>query len=232
LTAISPSIPPINSYAVNGGQATSAGSSSLTDSNQSWATNAYANYWVNIVDGTGAGQWKQISSNTANVLTVASAWNVQPDSTSQYYIYSLYPVSPPIDNSTITINSQGQLAAAAGLGIVAKSKLLAQTGSVTGFTYTTPNDGTTHLFAIYGSISIIAISSGTLTPSLPYTDENATSRANGSSGITSSGIKPSTGWGLSSTYIWADPNTTITWTMTFSGTSITYDEYAVLVMLI
>jgi hypothetical protein len=111
---------------VNGGLATAGGSSTLTDSNQSWAVNAFANYWVNIIKGTGAGQWNQISSNTTSVLTMVSAWNVQPDNTSQYYIYSLYPVSPPIDNSSITINSKGQLQSSSG----AVSSVFGRTGAV------------------------------------------------------------------------------------------------------
>ncbi|MHC4088881.1 MAG: hypothetical protein ACYSVY_01125, partial [Planctomycetota bacterium] len=43
-------------------------------------------YFVKIIDGTGAGQVREIVSNTASVLTVDEAWAVTPDGTSTYGI--------------------------------------------------------------------------------------------------------------------------------------------------
>jgi hypothetical protein len=58
----------------------------LTNSAKAWTTNQWTNYQIRIVSGTGAGQIRSISSNTATVITVGSAWSTQPDSTSVYSI--------------------------------------------------------------------------------------------------------------------------------------------------
>lgn len=75
---------------VNGdrGNATSGGASSITDTGKAWATNRWAGARVKIVRGTGAGQTNEIVSNTSNTLTLANAWDVNPDSTSDFVIYS------------------------------------------------------------------------------------------------------------------------------------------------
>lgn len=71
----------------------------LADSTQTWTTNFYANMDVVITAGTGVGQRRRITSNTATVLTLAStvtgnartgAWATQPDGTS---IYKIVPSS-------------------------------------------------------------------------------------------------------------------------------------------
>lgn len=59
----------------------------LADSSKSWATNRYANYAVRILYGTGAGQTRQILSNTGTNLTLYSPWNTLPDNTSVYSIH-------------------------------------------------------------------------------------------------------------------------------------------------
>jgi hypothetical protein len=51
----------------------------------SWKVNEWANYWVYIYSGTGAGQIRQIASNTGNTLTWATA-GTAPTSTSRYLI--------------------------------------------------------------------------------------------------------------------------------------------------
>ena len=67
----------------------------LADSTQSWTTNAYSNHDVVITAGTGIGQRRRIASNTATILTLATAvtgnvrtgpWATQPDATSVYKI--------------------------------------------------------------------------------------------------------------------------------------------------
>jgi hypothetical protein len=68
------------------GTATAGGASTLTNSAKAWTTNQWTNYQIRIVSGTGAGQIRSISSNTATVITVGSAWSTQPDSTSVYSI--------------------------------------------------------------------------------------------------------------------------------------------------
>lgn len=66
--------------------ATAGGSTTLTNSTKNWLTNQWANSQVRITSGTGVGQIRTISSNTGTVLTVSSAWTVNPDATSQYSI--------------------------------------------------------------------------------------------------------------------------------------------------
>lgn len=68
---------------------TSSGSNSfntLVDSSKTWTTDQYKNFGVRIVAGTGAGQLRQILSNTATTLTLYTGWNVLPDNTSIYVI--------------------------------------------------------------------------------------------------------------------------------------------------
>lgn len=75
------------------GVATSGGATTLTDSTQTWKTNIFANRIVYIVDGTGIGQHRIISSNTGTVLTVTVAWGTNPDTTSVYQISPSFQVT-------------------------------------------------------------------------------------------------------------------------------------------
>ncbi len=63
----------------------------LIDSVQAWTVNEYAGWNVVIYDGTGAGQYMVVASNTATTLTGSFVlsdhdWTVAPDSTSEYMI--------------------------------------------------------------------------------------------------------------------------------------------------
>jgi len=75
------------------GTATSATGTTLTDSNLAMTTNQYAAStgtlaaYIRIIDGLGDGQVRQIISNTTTQFTVA-AWNITPDTTSRYHVYS------------------------------------------------------------------------------------------------------------------------------------------------
>jgi hypothetical protein len=75
---------------VASGTATAGGNTTLTDSTKTFTTNQFANFVVFIVGGTGAGQKRTITSNTATVLTVSTAWTVNPDATS---VYSIRPIT-------------------------------------------------------------------------------------------------------------------------------------------
>jgi len=68
------------------GTATAGAATTLTDANKAWGVNDFAKQTIIITGGTGAGQSKTINSNTATVVTVSSAWTVNPDSTSTYTI--------------------------------------------------------------------------------------------------------------------------------------------------
>jgi hypothetical protein len=68
------------------GTATSGAASALTNSAKNWTGNQWANYQLRITAGTGAGQTRTITSNTATALTVGAAWTTAPDATSVYNI--------------------------------------------------------------------------------------------------------------------------------------------------
>jgi hypothetical protein len=51
-----------------------------------WTVNEWAGYVVVITSGTGSGQWRQIVSNTADTLVVATNWTVTPNSTSDFSV--------------------------------------------------------------------------------------------------------------------------------------------------
>lgn len=76
------------------GTATDAASTTLEDTDQAWDTNEYADHYVRITGGTGAGQIRPIASNTADTLTVTGAWATTPDTTSTYNIWENYPPHP------------------------------------------------------------------------------------------------------------------------------------------
>src|SRR5438128_472029 len=67
----------------SGGNSTTA----LNDTRKTWSpSNFITSYTVRIISGTGAGQARSISANTSTQLTVSSAWDTPPDSSSFYVI--------------------------------------------------------------------------------------------------------------------------------------------------
>ena len=74
------------SIVLDSGLATSAISTTMTDTTKLWVTNAFATRTLVITEGTGYGQTRTIVSNTLTQLTISSAWVTLPDSTSKYNI--------------------------------------------------------------------------------------------------------------------------------------------------
>lgn len=68
-----------------GGSTTTLIDNSLGVDRAAWTTNQWVGYWVYIFSGTGAGQIRQITSNTSTTLTWSSA-GTAPTSTSRYMI--------------------------------------------------------------------------------------------------------------------------------------------------
>jgi len=58
----------------------------LDDSSKSWPVNAFTNLIVEITDGTGEGQMRKISANTATSITPTVPFDTAPDGTSKYRI--------------------------------------------------------------------------------------------------------------------------------------------------
>lgn len=75
-----------SSVSEDSGTATSGAASSLTDSGKSWTTNAFAEMILELTGGTGSGQVKTITSNTATVITVVGNWVTNPDNTTTYTV--------------------------------------------------------------------------------------------------------------------------------------------------
>jgi hypothetical protein len=67
------------------GTFTSATGTTGVTTGKTWATGQWVNSQVRIVSGTGAGQIRTITANTADTLTVAT-WTTTPDATSVYAI--------------------------------------------------------------------------------------------------------------------------------------------------
>lgn len=74
------------------GRVTSATANTLTDSTKNWTANKFQNAFVRITGGTGAGQTRLISSNTATQLTVSQNWTTTPNTTSTYEIGSVHEI--------------------------------------------------------------------------------------------------------------------------------------------
>lgn len=71
---------------LDGGSVTSATSSSITDSAQTWLAKTLIGGTVSIYAGTGSGQSAEITDNTATAITIDGTWGVTPDSTSRYKV--------------------------------------------------------------------------------------------------------------------------------------------------
>lgn len=81
---------------IDSGTATAGAATTLTDSGKSWATNEHVGRRVVTTGGTGAGQYKHISSNTATVLTIggsAGNWATNPSTDTTYVIYEGAPAT-------------------------------------------------------------------------------------------------------------------------------------------
>jgi hypothetical protein len=68
------------------GTATAGGANTISNSGKNWTVNQWTNSQIRITAGTGIGQIRTISSNTATQITVSTNWTVNPDNTSQYSI--------------------------------------------------------------------------------------------------------------------------------------------------
>lgn len=146
---------PAKESVVELGVASAGAATTLTDSTRAWEVNAFARRMVNIVSGTGAGQYRYIASNTATILTVDAAWATNPDTTSKYEISGLWSdVASAGSTTTITAGSGTpwtasqwigqQVRAVAGTGAGQVSVITANTTSQLTFgAVTTAFDATT-----------------------------------------------------------------------------------------
>jgi hypothetical protein len=68
------------------GGLSSATATVATDSSKTWSTDRWKNYAITLTGGTGAGQTRQILSNTSTAITVYKAFSPTPDATTTYSI--------------------------------------------------------------------------------------------------------------------------------------------------
>ena len=73
--------------------------SGFADSSKGWAVDSYIGYVCWIYGGTGEGQYREISANTATALTVSPVFTTAPDSTSNYRIIKLGYKNETIDGN-------------------------------------------------------------------------------------------------------------------------------------
>lgn len=78
--------PLVTKRVINVTDATSASSTTIADSGEAWIPNEFAGMFVTLAGGTGAGQTRRISSNTATTLTVTPAFQTTPDTTTDFEI--------------------------------------------------------------------------------------------------------------------------------------------------
>jgi hypothetical protein len=93
-------------YDMDNGTVGSATLTTLTDGTKTWGTSFNGNMlgrkpYVYITWGTGVGQYREITSRTATVLTVDRPWDVVPDATSKYAINYM-----TIERTTMINNQQ------------------------------------------------------------------------------------------------------------------------------
>lgn len=123
------------------GTATSGGATYLYDTSKSWTAGAYVGQWLYISSGTGVGQARRITANTATQLTISDAWGTNPTAGSGYTIvyetgYSFpfaatVAASPNADAAIVSSSDfsalTAALATAAGLDAAAVHKAGAET---------------------------------------------------------------------------------------------------------
>lgn len=110
------------------GTATSGSATTLVDSGANWTTNQWVNYQVRISAGTGKGQVRVITANTATTLTFASGatidatsvYSIEGDENAIYYIgngaVTMYKYSISADSwSTVTPTAARASAPIAGM---------------------------------------------------------------------------------------------------------------------
>ena len=67
-------VPPALDYEV----ATAGSGTSITAASTGWITDQWIGHYVYVLTGTGVGQIRSITTNSATILTVSSAWTVNP----------------------------------------------------------------------------------------------------------------------------------------------------------
>ena len=73
----------------------------FTDTGEAWTADQYIGYVVWIYGGTAIGDYREITDNTTDTLTVSPAFSTTPDATSKYRIVKLGYKDETVDGSGI-----------------------------------------------------------------------------------------------------------------------------------
>ena len=79
------------------------GTSTTLVTGSAWTADVWKNYQLRITGGTGKGQTRVVSANTATTLTVSAAWTVTPDATSTYSIEGNSDALYLMGNNAVTL---------------------------------------------------------------------------------------------------------------------------------
>lgn len=78
--------PLLNKRVITVTDATTATSTTIGDSGESWLTNEFVGQYVTLTGGTGAGQTRRVVSNTATVMTVSPAFTTDPSTDTDFEV--------------------------------------------------------------------------------------------------------------------------------------------------
>lgn len=78
--------PLVNKRVITVDNATTATSTTIGDSGESWQPNEFAGLIVTLTGNTGAGQTRRVVSNTATVLTVSPPFDTTPDTSTDFEV--------------------------------------------------------------------------------------------------------------------------------------------------
>ena len=96
-----------NIMSLDSGTASAGGATTLTQATKAWEVDAYKGRFVRVLTGDAAGASRLIASNTATVLTVTTAWTVNPASGDTYVIVDRLPTGAAGTANTNVLTVQG-----------------------------------------------------------------------------------------------------------------------------
>ena len=125
--------PLVNKKVISVTDATTATSTTIGDSGEAWIPNEFAGQVMEITGGTGAGQTRRVTGNTATILTVSPAFTSTPDTTSDFEINpeQIYGAS----NSVTSIGITGESAMGEARQMCVGTNSGTDTGGVTCFNH-------------------------------------------------------------------------------------------------
>ncbi len=82
--------------------ATGGSGNAIQVRNTSWETNMWQGWEMEVVEGTGAGQFRRIIANTRDTITPRKNFDVDPDSTTVFVLRPRYPADNPNSFKTLT----------------------------------------------------------------------------------------------------------------------------------